>query len=307
MCNEGGKHPPRFAAHIAFKLAYLRMAEITLEERLISGSGVLRIPPTEAAMRYVSLLLNVIREPSAIDRSKRYNPERQRYATCVFLRSGYVVDERPLDYEKRRFDWIIDPTGQLLVALKCANKQIQGKLGGATSNIASFSNLKLLWDEVRIVCYLDTAIQVRLRMDILDDCGDDYSEKEPPPPPAPLPKVPKGTSIADISQPYPDDDDVTTKDPLDEYYNPPTSLPGTWRFVFRGNTAGSTTYDESAPGFSDDDPGVLAEPNASCLDGNAYHLVARARDNERYDPTSFRMSTCGSGELIILSQNFSPD
>lgn len=197
------------------------MAEITLEERLISGTGVLRVPPTEAAMRYVSLLLDVIREPSFADYSKRYNPNRQRYATCVFLRKGYVVDEQPLDYAKRRFDYVIDPTGQLLVALKCANKQIQGKLGGASSNIASFSNLNLLWDEVRIVCHLDTAVQARLRMDILDDCGDDYSEKSPPPPPAPLPKVPKGTSIGDISPPYEDDDDVTSKDPLDSYVPPP--------------------------------------------------------------------------------------
>lgn len=284
------------------------MAEITLTERLISGTGVLRVPPTEAAMRYVSLLLDVIREPSFADYSKRYNPQRQRYATCVFLRGGYVVDEQPLDYEKRRFDFVIDPTGQILIALKCANRQTQTKLGGLSSNIATFSNLKLLWDEVRIVCHLDTAIQARLRMDIYDDCGDDYYEKEPPPPPAPLPKVPKGTSIGDISPPYEDDDDVTSKNPLDEYPEPPPeSIPGTWRFIFRGDTAGSTIYDETAAGFSDDDPGVLAEPNSSCLDGNAYHLVARAKGNQRYDPTSFRLSTCGSGEMIILSANFSPD
>jgi len=197
------------------------MAETTLTERLISGKGVLRVPPTEAAMRYVSLLIDVIRQPATTDLSFRYSPPRQRYCTLVFLRGGYVVQEVPVDYKRRRLDWILDPTGQLLVALKCANKQIQGKLGGSSSNIASFANLKLLWDEVQIVCYLDTAVQVKLRMDILDDCGDDYSEKEPPPPPDPLPEVPPGTPIADISPPYEDGDDVTQAYPTDEYTPPP--------------------------------------------------------------------------------------
>lgn len=230
------------------------MAETTLEERLISGTGVLRFPPTEAAMRYVSLLVDVVREPQNPDYSKRYNPNRQRYATMVFLRGGYVVEEVALDYPRRRLDWILDPTGQLLVALKCADKMVQTKLGGATSSIADFANLKLLWDEVRVVCHADTAVQLRLRMDILDQCGDDYSEKEPPPPPDPLPKVPPGTSIGDISPPY-DDDDITSKDPIDSYPEPPPTDPPrtcTVRTVTISVIRDGVTYLESSfPCFGD--------------------------------------------------------
>lgn len=204
------------------------MAETTIEERLISGTGVLRVPSTEAPIRYYSLLLDVIRQPSRTDRSFNYNPYRQRYATLVFLRKGYVIQEAAMDYTKRRFDWVVDVTAQVLVAQKCAQKELLAKLyapGTAPdSNIKTFHSLNLLWDEVRIVCYLDTALQVRLRSDNLDDCGDDFYETSPPPPPSSLPPVPTGTPIADISRPYPDDD-VSSPYDGDEFSPPPSTDP----------------------------------------------------------------------------------
>lgn len=185
------------------------MAEVLIEERLISGTGLLRVPPLESPTRYFSLLVDVIRLPSAIDKSFRYNPYRQRFATAVFLRSNYVIAEVAIDYEKRRFDYILDPTGQLLVSLKCAHAEVLSTLGvanaGENSVIAEHANLKMIWDEVRFVCYIDTALQVRLLADTYDQCGQTYAEKEPPVAPSALPKVPPGTPIGDISNPYTDD------------------------------------------------------------------------------------------------------
>ncbi len=219
------------------------MAETKLDERLISGTGMLRMPATEAAMRYVSVLVDVIRQPRNSDRSFRYSPYRQRFATAVFLRKDYVIAEAAIDYSRRRFDYVIDQGGQNLIALKCALKAIKG----SSSPITNFANLNLLWDEVRFVCYLDTAIQVRLYMDTYDDCGDAYNEKAPPPPPPPLPPVPPGTSIGDISRPYPDNDNVTSPNPIDTYPPlPPTNpdcqevtVTGSITFIY-GNQTGQT-------------------------------------------------------------------
>lgn len=196
------------------------MAETKIEERLISGTGVLRMPPGESAARYYSVLIDIIRLPTDINRSFRYNPFRQRFCTMVGLRNDYVVFETAIDYTKRRFDYLVNEPGQVLIALKCSHKQSLARFtalgaSGAESNIEAFSNLEMLWDELRFVCYNDTAIQVRLFQDLYDDCGDDYMSKEPPPPPPPLPEVPPGTAIPEVSPPYPDGDDITTPYPGD--------------------------------------------------------------------------------------------
>lgn len=200
------------------------MAETLITERIISGSGLLRLPPSESAVRYYSILVDVIRLPIDINRSFRYNPFRQRFATAVFLRGRYVVDEQAIDYTNRRFDFLINEPGQVLLALKCSHGQVLSVLaGGGTpelSVIDTFSNLSMIWDEVRFVCHSTTALKVSLYQDVYDQCGDEYREKSPPPPP--LPPVPDGenTPIADISPPYPEDDEVTAKNPIDEYFEP---------------------------------------------------------------------------------------
>lgn len=211
------------------------MAEVKVEERLISGTGLVRYPPTEAAVRYVSVLFDVIRQPSVIDLSFKYSPPRQRYATLVFLRGGYVIDELPLNYARRRFDFVLDSSGQTLLAVKCAHKgalQYYSNLSAAiapaatvpSNSITDFPNLSMLWDEIQVCCHVDTALQVRVFIETYNLCDEEYSEKSPPPPPAPLPPVPTGTPIGEISPPYPDDDDVTSPYPGDESLPPPDPL-----------------------------------------------------------------------------------
>jgi hypothetical protein len=196
------------------------MAETKVAERLISGTGVLRMPPGESSVRYYSVLVNVVREPSDINRSFAYNPFRQRFATMVGLRDGLVIFEEAINYSARRFDYLVSEAGQNLIALKCVSKQLLGNLQslgapGGASNIKEFADLSFLWTELRFVCYADTAIQVRLFEDHYDDCGDEYHQKNPPPPPPPLPPVPPRTPIGDISPPYDSGDDITSPFPGD--------------------------------------------------------------------------------------------
>lgn len=231
------------------------MAETKIAERIISGTGVLRLPPSESAVRYYSLLVDVIRLPIDINRSFRYSPFRQRFATAVFIRNGYVVDEQAIDYVNRRYDFVINEPGQVLLALKCAQGQLLDVLAGTgtpeVSVIDTFSNLNMIWDEVRFVCHSTTALKVTLYQEIYDQCSDEYREKSPPPPPAPPPPNDTNTPIADISPPY-EDDDVTSKNPIDEYFEPePPEFPQGNRcdrysvFVTCTTTTGSVFSDTS--------------------------------------------------------------
>jgi len=203
------------------------VAETTVTTRLISGTGILRLPTPIGAIRYYSVLVDVVRPPAYTDVSKRYSPDRQRYATAVFLRGGYVIDEKPIDYTRRRFDFVLNEPGQVLLALKCSHAQVMSKLAALTtpsdSNIAEFANLIMVWDEIRFVCHLDTAIQVVLKQDLYSDCGQDYFSIEPPPPPSPPEPIPPGTPIGDISPPY-EDDEITQPYPGDD--NPVIDPPG---------------------------------------------------------------------------------
>jgi hypothetical protein len=151
------------------------------------------------------------------------------------LKDDYVLQEIPIDYKRRRLDFILDPPGQTLIAVKCAYEGILAtffNLGNAlslpsisiTNLIQDFANLNLLWDSMQIVCEGSTALQVKLFADEYDRCNDSsVDERKPPPPPPPRSQVPPGTPIADISPPYDSSDTVTVPNPLDE--SPPGGFP----------------------------------------------------------------------------------
>ena len=201
------------------------MAETKTAERIISGTGVLRMPPTETAARYYSVLVDVLRLPLDIDRSFKFDPFRQRFATVTLLRDKYVLEERYVNYTNCRWDFPVNEPGQILIAFKCAHKQLLQVLAGsgtpATSVIEEFANLELMWTEMRFCCHSNTLLKVTLYEDVYDECGDDYREKSPPPPPPPPPPTPLPVPVVDVSPPYEDDDDVTNKFPDDDYESPP--------------------------------------------------------------------------------------
>ena len=203
------------------------MAELDLvEERLISGTGLLRVSSLVEDTRYLRLNIDVIRQVPEPFKSFKWSPSRSRYCTLAFMRDGYVVQEEAVDYERRQFEWVADSSGQTLIAVKCMYKGLLEtfvNLGNALvlvpfivdNKIEDYENLRLLWDEVRVVCEGSTAVQVRLFALRYDDDCESSDERELPPPPPPLPQVPPGTPIGSISPPY-DDDEVTSPSSLDE-------------------------------------------------------------------------------------------
>lgn len=211
--------------------------EKLVESRLISGAGLLRIPADAENIYYWSVLIDVVRPPSRIFRSNKFNPSRQRYATITALKDGYVLDEQFVDYPRRRFDIVLDSSAQTLLAVKCA---YQGTLISIANLATALSlpvisiddlvkpmeSLNLVADSLHFVCEQDTALQVRLFSRDLISCNEE-SVKQPkqPPPPPPQEPLPPGEPIGDITPPYDEEDTVTNPNPIDEDSDPNPAFP----------------------------------------------------------------------------------
>lgn len=203
----------------------------TIQERRISGKGVLQVPTDVVKNRAFILFATVIREPKNKYANYNYNPPKGRYATLTFLRQGYVLDVRPMEYSMQVWDGVNDVSGQTLIAVKCAYEGILqtfynlslalGETPGGqgltplaiTDLIKNYENLRLAWDEIRVQCYADTAISLRLDRLKYDVCDiEKDKDKPPPPPPEPEPPIPPGTPIQDLSPPYKEGDDLEGDD-----------------------------------------------------------------------------------------------
>lgn len=294
---------------------------VELARRIISGKGKLKLDKDSEDFKkakIITVFADVLRPPINSYANYNYNPPRGRFATLNFMYQGYVVKSEAMDFDSQAWIFYPEINYQTGYALQCSYQGVLesfANLGlalGVTpisivNKIEDWTHTDLFWDEILVVCYADTAITLIAESTRYDLCPDqEGKEPDPPPPPPNLPPpVPVGEPLGvggnpPVSPAYDEENDGGDTEPFpDDSFPPPPNPEGTWRFIFRGNTAGSTIYDETAPGFANDEPGVLAEPNASCLDGNAYHIVATARGNARYSPGDFRLSTCGSGELII--------
>lgn len=225
------------------------MADFELiQQRRISGKGLIRIPSDVRKNRLLILYADVIRRPKNESLNFNYSPARSRYATITFHRNDYVINSSTLDYLRQSYDGINDITGQNLIAIKCMYDgllQSYVNLGvalgatpvGVTDLIKDYEYLNLSWTEARIVCYADTAIEFKLYRLIHDTCDSDKDkDKRPPPPPPPPPSVPPGTPIADLDPPYeePDNpDDFTEPYPEDEFPPPDLEPPGEECVVYR--------------------------------------------------------------------------
>lgn len=217
------------------------MAElIKLDERLISGKGVLKVPAGAFQDRYYILYLDVIRRPKNEYLSFEWNPPRSVYARLVFRKDGYVQSEDIVRYQREERTYVNDITGQNLRAIKCAYEGIlisfdrqNAALGliplPYDNLILDYKSLSLGWDEILFQCYADTAIQCRFYSLDYDTCNPANDQTDlPPPPPPPLPPVPPGTPIASISPPYDEDssdDDNTQPFPGDDFEPPFPPLP----------------------------------------------------------------------------------
>lgn len=195
-----------------------------IEQRRISGKGIIKVPDTNANVRrFLTLVVQVVRFPKNKYMNANYNPNRSRYGTIVYLRNSAVVGTDAIEFEEQAFDFVADISGQVLYAVQCSYEGVLksfANLGEAlglnvlsvTNNIKDWKALDLLWDEARVVCYADTALDLFLFQGEYDVCPEQEPQPQKPPLPLPPPeRVPPGTPLSGsdaVSFPYesPNDD-----------------------------------------------------------------------------------------------------
>lgn len=200
------------------------MAEFeTIQERNISGKGVLRVPSDFAKSRLRILYCSVIRKPKSEYLNYHYSPPESQYGWLTFWRNGYVVGQAQIKFPMQSFDGVADITSQNLIAIKCMYDGIlqsfqnlvngiagtPGGIGifyaGTVDLIKDYEYLNLAWDEVRVVCYADTALNLKLVALPHDTCDPEKDRpRKPPVPPPPPENVPPGTPIENLDPPYED-------------------------------------------------------------------------------------------------------
>ena len=220
-----------------------------LEERLISGRGILKVPANSEGDRLRILVTDLVRPPLSLYSNKSYNPNRSRYGTLVFLRRGYVINTEPVEYPRMSFDGIQDITGQTLLAVKCAydgildtfvnlSVALAGTPGGIglfpitkDNNIKDYTSLNLAWDEVRLVCYSTTALQLRLFSAAYDACDNAFiKDLTIADFPSPIAEVSPSTALDNISTPYSGGSDGGNTVPIPADSN---NRPGCWKLEYR--------------------------------------------------------------------------
>ncbi len=182
----------------------------TLEERIISGKGLLRVPDnsdTDEA-RILTLYASVFRRPVNQYLNFAYNPPKSRYATLNFFRETFLLRSVAMEFPSQSWDFSPELNYQNLYALDCVYEGILQtfvNLGNAlnlvpvsvVNNISSYRHTKLWFDEIKVVCYADTAIKLTLESKPYDFCPgqEDYQPDPPPPPPPVVSSIPPGTPL----------------------------------------------------------------------------------------------------------------
>lgn len=203
-----------------------------IEERTISGKGVLKVPDTEDVekARTMTLFVSVFRRPINEYLNFNYNPPRGRYATLNFFRDSFLVMSVPLEFPFQSWDFYPELNYQNLYALDCVYEGILqsfvnlGTALGLTvisvdNSIALYRHTDLWFDEIKVVCYADTAVKLKLSSKPYDFCPEqpDVRPDPPPPPPVEITEVPPGTPLVDdlsVSPPYDGENDNGDTEPF---------------------------------------------------------------------------------------------
>lgn len=262
----------------------------TVQERTVSGKGVLKVPSDGVRGRAFILFCTVVRKPPSPYLNLNWNPPKSRYGTLCFLRQGYLIDSRAVEFEKQVWDGINDISGQTLLAVKCAYdgilesflnlaRGLAGTPGGiglttisVEDSIKDYENLLLSWDEIRVQCYADTALSLRLDALEYDVCDENKNKKKKPPPPPDIPSVPSGTPV-DVDSPYDDgnNDDGNTDPYPGDGFDPCFGV-GYWRLTYLA-TPGGTQY-FVIKGKEDDTFNLVLEAQPGCKDGQKQSLYS---------------------------------
>ncbi len=292
---------------------------ILIEDRIIQRRGVIQLNSNWVRISPLFILCDLVVIPKNNYRSFNYQPSKGRWSNINLLHQQRVIESKSQEYSNQQIQFLDYGIRQDIEFMRCSEGNLLGGLVsiGATqtppvtiSPLTSFENSLSTYPEqfgdlFLISTYYDARIRFRLYAMPAYVCA-------PIPVPSAVPSIPLPDAplneddpakdvIFPVSAPYtpPDDNGFT--------YIPPTtpSNSGTWSWTFKGS-ASATVFSGSAPGFSDDNPGILEEPNGSCLDGTLYSLYSITR-GVRYAPGNLSLSTCGSGAMIVLTQTFTPD
>lgn len=221
------------------------MAETTIDNRRISGTGQLQLSPAQLQYRRYSLFADIIRKPRTPYFNRKYEPPQTFYAYISLMKLGYCLKTFPMKYDAQIWSFEPDICGQALIATKCEYLgvlQSFANLGTALgltvtsveNTIDAYSFLPLQWDSIIVKCYADTAIQLVLSGLPYDVCQDRYlSPVAGPFAPIKPTQISPGTATQ-ISPPYPQDT-ITNPADIDKTYVPPAQgtacVPGVLTFT----------------------------------------------------------------------------
>jgi len=187
-----------------------------IETRIISGKGLFKVPYNEA-YRYYWLYAQVIRLPVYNYNNYKWNPERSEYAKITWNNDGYVVREDVVKYQRQRFDWCVDPTGDAAFAITCYKSDLTAYLSylapfvGAPplppnlTQLVYFAPLKNYFDTILVSCRDDTGFSFSLYgLKYNRNCpaATTVPSQKPEAPVIISPITPPGVAIADVSPPY---------------------------------------------------------------------------------------------------------
>lgn len=224
-----------------------------LVTRTVSGKGLIKVPGTALGLRQYYLDIEVIRQPSKYYRSLAVNPEESffgKIALCA-SREGNNADIAVLEvfdvkYSTQRWVYTPDVCGQALLSLKCVYDGILDTFVNfaVALNLVPFQRdnlikehevLSLQWDTIKIQCFADTALQIKLSAIDYAYCKPEDKRNSPPPPPKPKQESPAASgkplppTYPQISLPYqPDNAKPENGDSGDTEPNPidkPDTLP----------------------------------------------------------------------------------
>lgn len=200
-----------------------------VEDRLISGLGIIKIPQDDE-WRAFQLFINLVRRPDPDYTNNKWNPPRGEYAKVVWMDGDYGFREDVIRYPKWRFQWnVAEDAAYLNSPLACIFTSIGALLGDILTRLGGLPPAPPLvftlegavdrTTQIQFACREEAAFQLVLKGLKYDvECPEgEPSPKKVPPPNNELPEVPTGDGIG-VSPPVepPDDGGNTVPFPGDE-------------------------------------------------------------------------------------------
>jgi hypothetical protein len=165
-----------------------------IEERIISGRGLILIPSEWKDARRYWLYAQVLRVPEPDYRNNKFPRQKGNYANILWLEKEYVCKEESMTYALQRWDWQGDTSGQVQIDQLCIQKVDAQSLRdavialGGTIGLTLYGRLVPLttgYDRIVFECRDGCALSVQLWGQEYDKCSDRDFTPTPTPEPEP--------------------------------------------------------------------------------------------------------------------------